>query len=268
MDAPVSAILELRPATELRFRLAALGGLVPCLESRGVSPEAVLQPFGLTRSDLVDENRTATYAVADALLRACAAATGCADVGLLIGQHVGLRTIGILGRLMANSRTVGEALANLRDAIGVQDSAVRVGLRRAGGRLVFAVDVPARGLHGEEHVYDTILAAGCGLIRGVCGAGWCPDEVHLRRAAPVDVRNYREFYRAPVRFGTGEVAMVFSIVSSAGPVSHSRTRSGNSSSARGSASTACCSRRISPRPLPGRSARTRTPSRSVTAYSR
>lgn len=214
MDAKVSArgvelLPELRPTTELRFRLAALHGLVPVLESRGVSPDTLLQRVGLTRADLADATRTSTYAAADALLCECAAATGCDDIGMLVGQHVGLRAVGIVGRLMANARTVGEALQDLQSTMGLQDSAVQVMLTRDRGRMVLEVDVPARGFRNADHVHDTVIAAGCSLIRGLCGPSWCPDEVRLRRVAPSDVGNYREFYRAPIHFGSSQVALVF-----------------------------------------------------------
>src|SRR5262249_32525106 len=46
-------------------------------------------------------------------------------------------------------------------------------------------------------------------MRTLCGAKWVPTEAHLAHYAPVDHRPYRNFFKAPVRFGANRTALLF-----------------------------------------------------------
>jgi AraC-like DNA-binding protein len=46
-------------------------------------------------------------------------------------------------------------------------------------------------------------------MRTLCGPKWAPTETHIAHRGPVDRRPYRQFFRSPVRFGTGRAALLF-----------------------------------------------------------
>jgi AraC-like DNA-binding protein len=46
-------------------------------------------------------------------------------------------------------------------------------------------------------------------MRGLCGAAWVPTELQLAHRRPVDVRPYKRFFRAPLRFDATHNALLF-----------------------------------------------------------
>jgi AraC-like DNA-binding protein len=48
------------------------------------------------------------------------------------------------------------------------------------------------------------------VLRTLCGRDWDPIEVHFAHYQPRDVRPFRQFFRAPLRFDAAQNAIVFS----------------------------------------------------------
>ena len=52
-------------------------------------------------------------------------------------------------------------------------------------------------------------AIGCNVMRGLCGNHWQATEVRFAHGRPRNAAPYRQFFQAPLRFETGETALVF-----------------------------------------------------------
>jgi AraC-like DNA-binding protein len=74
-------------------------------------------------------------------------------------------------------------------------------------RLAYAIY--SAGVESSEQIGEGAIAITCNIIRSLCGADWSPTEVLLAGRRPADVRPYRRFFRAPVRFDADQNALVF-----------------------------------------------------------
>src|SRR5436190_2681693 len=84
---------------------------VPALiRQLGADPAVILRDAGLAPDALNDAEGCISYGGLGRFLREAADQTGCAHLGLLVGRMWHLSDLGLLGELMRNSATVGEAL--------------------------------------------------------------------------------------------------------------------------------------------------------------
>jgi AraC-like DNA-binding protein len=65
------------------------------------------------------------------------------------------------------------------------------------------------GIEGTNEVYQMVSAAAYNVLRDLCGAQWSATEVQLPFRTPDDVRPFRDFFRAPLRFDSHRLALVF-----------------------------------------------------------
>ena len=65
------------------------------------------------------------------------------------------------------------------------------------------------GVARPELLYDLAMTMACNIMRGLCGQTWNPTEVLLPRRPPVDATPWKNFFRAPVRFGASRCALLF-----------------------------------------------------------
>ena len=208
-DGTQGASLPSRSAATARAHLTALGSLPAVLEKLGVPSGPLLQQVQLRPEDFSDPERSATFDELDRLLGACVRRTGCRHFGLLVGQSIGLESLGIAGRLARNAPTVGRALEDLEEFFILQDSGAVPHVSERGGSATFAYSIYATGLRNADQIYDLALAAMLNVMRQLCGAGWRADAALLPRGRPDNIRPYREALQAPLRFDAMQAGLQF-----------------------------------------------------------
>ena len=60
----------------------------------------------------------------------------------------------------------------------------------------------------SRHTAEFLIAAGVRTGRLVTGVDWCPREVRFVHHRPATTAEHERFFRAPVRFATGENALI------------------------------------------------------------
>ena len=100
------------PATTSVVRIAATVSIPEVLRSLGADPEEVLGEMGYDLTIFNDPEYRISYAIRNRILQHCATRTDCPHFGLLIGQHNGLHTFGLVGLLVKYAPDVGTALRN------------------------------------------------------------------------------------------------------------------------------------------------------------
>jgi len=190
-------------------RIGAFAEVPQLIRELGADPEPLLVKAGLDPDALHDPERRVPYAAIGDLLRIAAHRTHCAHIGLLVGRMWHLSDLGLVGELVANSRTVADALdtltvyQHLNSGGGLafllaRDSSVDLG---------YAVYVP--GIPGTEYIYDAVLAAGMNYVRELCGPAWQPSDVLIPHAKPMDVTPYHSMFKAEPRFNAEMCALRF-----------------------------------------------------------
>jgi AraC-like DNA-binding protein len=191
------------------IHLGVSKGIVPTLCELGVDPDPVIRAAGLDPRLFDDEMSVIPFAAVGRLYTLCVARSGCAHFGLLVGRRASTLSLGLVGRLMRHSHTIGDAVRALVSNLSVQDRAVVPSLTSRDGTalLTFATyQVESRNV---EQILDAAMSVTVNILRTLCGSDWRPGEVLLPRAAPADQALYRHHFRAPVRFNRESASIVF-----------------------------------------------------------
>jgi AraC-like DNA-binding protein len=198
-----------KAAATARIHLGPFRAVPRLLAGMGVRLQPVLRCARISLADIEDPERSAPFDRIDRLLGDCVARSGCEHFGLLIGQTVDLRSLGIPGRLALSAPTVGDALSALAQHFVLHDSggSPRVAVNDVMAIMSYGIHVP--GVHHADQVYDLSVAAMCNILRQLCGREWHPDFVTLPRERPRDIRPYREALQSPLRFNALQAAVVF-----------------------------------------------------------
>ncbi len=179
------------------------------LTELGADLDGLIAEAGLDPQIINSRTKLIPFTAIGRLIALAAERTQCSHFGLLIGARVTLASQWLLGALLRNCNTVGDALRTLEAHLCVQDRGGVIGLGVFGEIAVLSYtpyepDVVGAALHSER-----ALAKVANVLRALCGDRWAPLEVLLPRSAPEDATPYRAFFRAPVRFDQELAALVF-----------------------------------------------------------
>lgn len=198
-DAPQMAFQRAGPLAELPALLAA----------RGTDPAQVLAPLGLTPDALAPDARLPINVFLGLLDRA-ARATALPHLGLVLGARHDHRSMGLIGRLMANAPTVRQALLDFVEWQAGQSKVAASYLIHLGDDAALGYGMIARAEAGAPHAYDLVVAMACNALRRLGGPEAAPIEVLLSHRAPADRRPYDEILRVPVRFDQDQTCVIVS----------------------------------------------------------
>lgn len=196
-------------APEGSVRIGGPAAIPHLLRELGADPNEVLASVGLDLSLFDDPDNPIPFPMLGRLLGACVARTGCRHFGLLVGQHGGPASLGLIGLLMRQSVDVGTALRRVILYLHLHDSGAVATLASQNGvaRLAYAICEP--GIESSDQITDGSMAIICNIMRFLCGPTWALTEVLFAHRRPADVRPYRRFFGAPVRFDREQTALVF-----------------------------------------------------------
>jgi len=183
--------------------------IAPALRDLNIDPDPLIRQAGLVPSLFDDGANVIPHAALGKLLTLCVASTGCPHFGLLVGQRATILSLGIVGRLMQHSESVGDAMRALVSNLSIQNRGTVPLLTIIDDTALFTFSVYQPQAKGADQISDGSLALAVNAMRALCGAGWNPTEVLLPRVTPADQEPYRRHFRAPVRFNQEMAAIVF-----------------------------------------------------------
>jgi len=183
--------------------------VVPILQDFGLAPDPVIREAGLDPALFEDGASVIPHAALGRLLTLCVTRTHCPHFGLLVGQRATILSLGMVGRLMQHSQTVGEAIRALVANLSIQNRGSVPSLTMVEDMALFTFSVYQAEAESADQISDGSLAVTVNAIRALCGAQWSPTEVLLPRRVPADARPYRRHFRAPVRFNEESAVIVF-----------------------------------------------------------
>ena len=187
-------------ATEAVQRVGAFVMLPTLIRQLGMDPIPALMEAGIEPTALQDAENRISHAALGRLLHDAALQTGCVHFGLLAGRTWHLSDFGVVGELMRNSPTVGEALRKLVSYQHLNSERAVAFVREAAGVVDLGCAIYGDGLTGVEQFCDTYLAAAVNFLRQLCGPGWNPTEVFLPHSGPADETQYRQYFRVRPHF--------------------------------------------------------------------
>jgi AraC-like DNA-binding protein len=185
--------------------------IAPTLRDFGVDPDPLIREVGLDPCLFDDGANVIPHAALGRLLTLSVARTHCPHFGLLVGRRATILSLGLVGRLMQQSETVGDAMRALVSNLSIQNRGAVPSLTIRGDTALFTFSVYQPKAESADQISDGSLAVAVNALRALCGADWNPTEVLLPRASPVDQEPYRRHFRAPVRFNQESAIIVFPI---------------------------------------------------------
>jgi AraC-like DNA-binding protein len=175
----------------------------------GIEPAAILKEAGLGPEALAAPDARVSCAALGKVLYEAARRTDCSHFGLLVGRMWRMSDLGLVGELVHNSATVGEALRTLTKYQYLNDDGAVAFLVDRGRMVDFGYAIYQPCYEGPDIMYDALAAIAKNLVCALCGPGWRASEVLLPHARPRDPMHYRNLLKASVRFDSEICALRF-----------------------------------------------------------
>jgi AraC-like DNA-binding protein len=191
------------------LRVATTMAVPALLREHGVDPVPLLAEFGLELADFEEPENRIRYSTLMRLLGRCTDVTRCQHFGLLVGQRAGMSALGAVGFLMQSSPTVRAALEIVARHLWVHSPGAAASLFEDSSYATLALTIHGSGLGGLLSYRDMGCAVAFNVMRGLCGHQWQATEVRFAHGRPRNLAPFRQFFKAPLRFDTGETSLVF-----------------------------------------------------------
>ncbi|MDX1401740.1 MAG: AraC family transcriptional regulator ligand-binding domain-containing protein, partial [Kiloniellales bacterium] len=182
--------------------------VVKRLKALRIATDPLLKTAGLTRSQATDPDAKIPFHKHAALLTLAAEATGDDCFGINLSLEVRPQQMGVLGYILLNSATLGDALSHLHRYHRVLSDGWDVGLRiedRSAAILGHIVDPLVENERQAAEIAASLLLRYCQVITG---KEITPLGVEFRHPKPKAARRVEQRFLCPVRFGQDRVALI------------------------------------------------------------
>ncbi len=190
-------------------RVGAFVRLPQLIRELGADPDLVLRDVGLSPASFSHPDNRVPYVAYVDVLHAATDHTHCPHLGLLAGNLFDLGGLGVVGDLIRNCRSVGQALEALLVYQHINSEGGLAFLLRQGEFVDLGYAMYHPGTRGGAPMHDATLAAGMNFMVQLCGPTWRPYEVLLARAKPASVDPYRHHFKVAPRFDCEYSALRF-----------------------------------------------------------
>jgi AraC-like DNA-binding protein len=171
------------------------------VETLGGDPAALLAEADVAPEVLTIPGIFLPYASYMRLLDCAARNLDTPHFGLEMARSGNAETLGTIGLIMQQARTVGEAWETLGRFYRIHDTYGSVKLRRAGGIAVVSYGIPRNDQPGARQVYDVAAGVVSNIMRQFCGLDFRALEIGFPYPKPADLKPYRQLPTDRMRFG-------------------------------------------------------------------
>jgi len=196
--------------SEAGVRIGTILALPSILRNLGANPVEIFSEAGVDLAWFDDPDNRISYAARSHLIAHCAARTGCQHLGLLIGQQVGLHSLGLVGLLVKYSPDVGTALRNLVHFLHLHVRGAVTSLETGDDSAILRYEIYQPAVEATAQIADGAVASMFNILRSLCGPDWKATGLRFAHRKPDDVRPFRSFFRAPLVFDAEQNAVMFS----------------------------------------------------------
>lgn len=192
------------------LRAAPLLHLPELLGEFGLDAKQILAQGGFDAALLADGERRIPYVEVGRLFDLCVRLTGCQHFGLLLGERMGVRTLGVLGDLMRSSATLRDALRLGITFLDVHDRGVlALALDFGASRVALGHALMVPDALASSQIIDASTAMLFRMLKDLCGEAWMPLQVQTSRRRPPKPAQWRRVFGAHVQFDAPLSAIVF-----------------------------------------------------------
>jgi AraC-like DNA-binding protein len=199
-----------RRPVEATVRVGGAMAITALLMEMGIDPSGVLKEAGIDPRLFSDPDNLITYRARGRLMARAVAKTGCQHFGLLVGQRMNLQSLGLVGMLARHSPDVGTALRSIVNFLHLHARGAVMRLSVQDTLVMLTYDPYQLNTEATDQIGDGAVAMMLNVIRTLCRSTFQPIEARFAHRKPDDVRPFRQFFRAPLRFDAESYALVFS----------------------------------------------------------
>jgi AraC-like DNA-binding protein len=177
----------------------------------GVKPETLARAASLDLALLQRADAQMPFNDLIALYEQAAELSGDAAFGLGLGEESDHSKYDLLGYVVANSRTYGDALRHVVRYLQVWTDAVQFALASDGGeaRLTYIYSAGAAAPDLRRQESEHMLSAMLHIGRQLTGRRWKPKHVCFEHRKPARTAAHKRVFQAPVHFGCARTELVF-----------------------------------------------------------
>lgn len=190
-----------------RLTVRALRPLISGLETVGYDPAPFLEAHGIDSDTLHDHDAAVPMSVCVGLLAEAGRATGDDNLGLHLAEQADIGSFDVHFYAMVSSPTLGAAFERVCRYQRLIHETSQVRLEQSGDCAVLSHRL-AGGMPAPRQTAELLLASWVRAGRIATRTHWHPAEVRFAHATPRDCRDLERFFDAPLRFATGENALV------------------------------------------------------------
>ena len=196
--------LAKRPlATVPMVRSAVLTNYVAIARNAGLDPYQLVKSSGLSAACLSDPEMKVPAAAVRQLLEDSARLSGVENFGLRMAENRRLSTMGLVGAVTRDARSLREALEVMTRFMKAHNESLFLELEETGeyasirDELIWdgAIEV------GFSQSIELSIGALVRIIRVLLGDEWAPERVYFAHPAARDQSLHASFFRCPVIFG-------------------------------------------------------------------
>ncbi len=180
------------------------------LKTERISTDPILKEAGLTRRQASDPDAKIPFHKHATLLTLAAEATGDGCFGLHLGTSLYPKQAGVLGYVLLNSSTLGDALRNLERYYRVLTEGVEIDFRVAGNEGVLMGRIVDPLVQDERQVAEFGAGSTLRFCELITGTKVTPIRVEFRHARPKEARAIKQTLGAPIRYGQERGAFIVS----------------------------------------------------------
>ena len=195
------------PTPEPYLTIRAVRPLASGLAVLGCDPAPLLGSVGIDAATLGDPDARVPMRVVLSLIARAVDVTGDTNLGLHIAEHADPGSFDVHFYAMLSSPTLGAGYERVCRYQRLIHETTRVELEVQGGRATLRHQMPG-GMAAPRQSAEFLLAVWVRVGRLATGTDWAPMEVRFGHPEPPDPSEHNRFFHAPVRFATGENALV------------------------------------------------------------
>jgi AraC-like DNA-binding protein len=198
-----------RTTHEASLRVGGAAAFLTVLRDFGVDPTEVLTEVGIDPELFEDPDNLITFRARSRFIARCVARTGCPHFGLLGGQLMDLRSLGLVGLIAKNSTDVRAALQGLVNFLRLHSTGAAIGLTDDGNVAALTYDVVQSNSEATDQIGDAAVAMMYNIMRSLCGNGFRLSGAQFAHRRPKDVRPFSRFFRGPLTFDAENYSLLF-----------------------------------------------------------
>lgn len=184
-------------------------GMVEAIELDGLDGRALFAELGLDYRALDDPDARFPQDAMSRLWQRAVTLSGNPAIALNIAR-VHTPAFPVLGYALMSSRNLGEGLERLERYQRIIAEGADLSFRRLPEGCLFSVRVHGDRLPPPRQSAECSLASLIALVRWITGRHLKPLEVRLAGEPPLDATPYQALFEAPLSFGHGQCALLFS----------------------------------------------------------